>query len=802
MRKTLFKDLIRTIKRSVVVFTSIIFFTALCVALFTSLEWTTDDILLSVNRTLEDAKLYDIRMYYDHGLSNEDLKKISNINDVDEVILNRFGYSDFIYNDNHSVQARIIEINDSMNLPLNVEGELPKASNEVALSKKWANDNEVKIGDKIRIFNNNSVLTPLIEDELIISAFMDTPEYNELNVPGYGISEQNQLPVGCILYTSKDAFNSLIFNEGNQVLIRSEKLRNYSTFSDEYKNEVERIKDNIVSQLENSELSEFAITDRTYLPTSILPSNIILSFDSAKTILVTVFLIIGLLICYGSIIRMVSDHSYLIGTKLAMGINANEIRLQYCLYTGLAILFGDIFGGFLARFLVDKMLIVAGKNYAIPFEFSMDIKPLIVICSFEIILGIIVTLLGINFTLKMKIVDLLKGNKTIEAKKHFYEKFAFWKKIPLFNRTVINNFFNEKRRVFETLIGVVGSTVLIVVSLIMYYNCNQSFKTQYIDYFKFDSYIYYDGNEATYDEIASILDKNEIPYANVMCTRKYINNPNNQVCNTYITVYDDVESFSNLVNIVEDEEKTDKNPYNGLWVSSSYQKYHGKENTKYLNFVEKDSDFNVQVDGYFKYYLIYYQIFMDKDTYEKYMDNKVVNNAIMINLSNKNKTELLDKLIEIPGYRMFVDYYNQSHNSYKTFENLANILVVIYFVLAIVLSFMVSLSVLNMFVTEKKRELITMMINAYSPSKAKSYIFLDTAFITIVGIVLGLSFGTIIGLKCVKAFENDALTFMHELHPLIYVIAACSVFLIMLCLSLIVQRKIDKFKLSDINEDL
>ncbi len=801
MRKTLFKDLVRTIKKSFVIFVSIIFFTMLCVALYTSMEWTTDSIIKSVDDTMEVARLYDIRMLYNRSLSEEDLQEISKIYAVDEILGNRFGYSTFVFNENKSVQARIIEINDAINMPQNVEGRLPKTSKDVAVCKKWASDNGVKIGDKLRIVPEDSGFATLAENELIVSAFMDTIEYNELNVPGYGVSEQNQLPVGCILYVCKEAFNPSIYQNGNQVLIRCDKLREYSAFSEEYKLQIESIKNNIVAYLKKTNFSDFVITDRTYLPTVVVPANLTLSLNSVKGILVYVFLIIGLLICYGSIIRMVYEQTYLIGTKLAMGISVREIRIQYCIYTGLAISLGCIFGTFLGRLLATKLLDVSSKNYAMPFELKMGVGPLIFICIIEIVLGIIVTLLGVNSTLKIKIVDLLKGDRRIKARKRFFENSALWKKMSHFSKTVINNFLNEKKRVFETLIGIVGSTILIMVSLIMYYDVKQSFKMQYSDFFKFDSYIYYDGSDMAYEEISSLLDKMDISYANVMYTRKYIKEPDNQKCNTHIIVYDDVDSISNLVNIVPDRKSTDKKTYQGLWVSSAYQKYYGEEQTEKLCFIGENKDFDVPINGFFKYYLTYCQLFMDKEMYEEYMGGKVVNNAIMLDLSGKSQAKLLDELIKIPGYRMFIDYYKQTHNSYGTFENIINVLVIIYFLLAVVLSFMVSLSVLYMFVKEKKRELITMMIIAYSPAKVKLYIFCDTAFITVVGVILGLLLGTVVGLKSVAAFENDVVNFFHGVNIWLYIIASGLVLLIMICLSLIVQRRINSFKLADINEE-
>ena len=83
MKKTLFKDSVRTIRKSIVVYIAIVFFSMLCVALYTGLEWSTESIPKSVHSEMEDANLYDIRMLYNHGLSEADLQKISEIDGVE-----------------------------------------------------------------------------------------------------------------------------------------------------------------------------------------------------------------------------------------------------------------------------------------------------------------------------------------------------------------------------------------------------------------------------------------------------------------------------------------------------------------------------------------------------------------------------------------------------------------------------------------------------------------------------------------------------------------------------------------------
>lgn len=794
------KDTVRTIKKSAIIFISIILFTTLCVTLYIGLEWATKSIPESLQDTMEAANLYDIRMLYTRGLSEADLQKISETDGVDEVVGSRLGYGTFVLNGNQYIQARIIEINDSVNVPQNVEGKLPETKGEAAVSKKWADDNGVKIGDTLPFITEKMGFGSLAQNELTITAFMDTVEYNELNVPGYGVSELNQLSVGCILYVSEEAFNPFVFRGNNLILIRSDRLRGLSTFSDEYKKETEIIKNNITEALADTDLSGFILTDRTYLPTTVVPTSLAGSLNSVKSILVSVFLIIGLLICYGSIIRMVSDQTYLIGTKMAMGISTGKIRLQYCLYTESAIILGCVAGGFLGRLVADILLGVCSGNYAIPFVCKMDYAPVLFICLFEIILALLVTLLGVEFTLKKKIVDLLTGNKAISAKKHFYERFPLWQKLSHFMRAVINNFVGEKKRVFQTMIGIIGSTTLIMISLIIYYDVNQSFDIQFSDYFHFDSYIYYDGTDAASEQIASVLDERNIPYANVFHTRKYMTKPDGLIGHTHVVAFDDEDSFKKMVTIVPETQNEGGRAYQGLWMSSGYWNYFGDENSEVIRFMSKDGYTELPVDGFFSYYLTSYQLFMDSETYEKYMGEPAVNNAFIISLSGNDRDDLLDALIKIPGYRMFTDYYDQSYHNFGTFKGIANMLVIVYFILAIVLSFMVSLSVLNMYVNEKKRELITMMINAYSPGKVKLYIFLDTAFITFTGILIGLIIGGFMGIQSVSALESDVVNFIHRIPAGLFVLSAAAVSFIMAMLSLIVQKRIGKFKLQDINE--
>ena len=65
----------------------------------------------------------------------------------------------------------------------------------------------------------------------------------------------------------------------------------------------------------------------------------------------------------------------------------------------------------------------------------------------------------------------------------------------------------------------------------------------------------------------------------------------------------------------------------------------------------------------------------------------------------------------------------------------------VYLGLSFVLAILLLLNLFTMLVSEKKKELITLMINGFTVKQAEEYISFDTAFLTFIGIVLGTALG-------------------------------------------------------------
>ena len=113
---------------------------------------------------------------------------------------------------------------------------------------------------------------------------------------------------------------------------------------------------------------------------------------------------------------------------------------------------------------------------------------------------------------------------------------------------------------------------------------------------------------------------------------------------------------------------------------------------------------------------------------------------------------------------------------------------------------MVLLNLNVMFIEEKKRDLIVLMINGFSVKDAKRYIYNDTIVLTIVGTILGVLLGCTMGSVTVGSIEPSTATFVKSPDLMAVLIGVLGSIVLSTVMSIIALRRIPKFELTDINK--
>ena len=549
---------------------------------------------------------------------------------------------------------------------------------------------------------------------------------------------------------------------------------------------------------------DWSIADRSSNGGSIEVSTFSGVTDRLCFSMAALFVIVGLLVSYSAISRIVREQITQIGTKKALGLRKREITMSFLLYAGLAVLAGSVVGIIVGIFVVEGIIGNALSNRftfdAIPPYF--DIVIALIATAIELVLVVGAAYLSCRSVLKQNAVELLKGEKPPSGKTRFYEKWAIWQKLPLYTQTIVNNCVNDKKRVFSTLVGIAGCTALVVTAITLNNDVLASYDMHYHNVYGFDTIAFADDEvEGSADAIAKSLEEDGYSTAVVMRRSQALNLPDGSTGAAHIIVPADTETFQNLYHI---------NPVQGgdvdlsadsVWVSQAYASHMGAHIGDEITVIASDgSKRTLTIAGFSEFYLTYYEIVMGRDTYERVFEADYIPNAILSNVGQDSFGAVKSKLATVKGFDQIIDDKTYQYGNFAAFADVSQAVVLIYLVLAVLMAVVVLLNLNVMFIEEKKRELIVLMINGFSVKDAKKYIYNDTIVLTALGVIVGLVLGAIMGSVTVGSIEPMTASFFKGVDlPALGIAIVVSVLLSGI-MSFIALRRIPAFKLTDINK--
>ena len=148
--KALHKDFWMEIRKSKARFISIFLIVALGVAFFSGIQVSSPDMRYSGDAYYEAAKLMDLKIQGTLGLTQRDVKAVS---DIDGVELAEGSYSTDVMSgeDDARKVLHLESISSNFNLLTADEGRIPEKSGEIFLDKPFAKNRGYKIGDTISV---------------------------------------------------------------------------------------------------------------------------------------------------------------------------------------------------------------------------------------------------------------------------------------------------------------------------------------------------------------------------------------------------------------------------------------------------------------------------------------------------------------------------------------------------------------------------------------------------------------------------------------------------------------------------
>ena len=784
MKTKLLKHIFMKIKDNYKRFLSLICMAFLGVGFYVGIQSSSPDMLKTLDNFYDENNVYDISVISNVGLTEDDLLKLSKIKNV-ELAINIQEKDSYLEIEENNYVVKLIEYNSQMNNVYIKEGRLPKNNNEVSVDNALLENNNLKLGDSITIDGKKYSIVGNVISPLYFSA--ERPNSN--------------LGSGKVDYYIYVYNGSLDLEAYSNIYITVKGAKKHLTNSDSYKKLINNVKkdidlikdkqqdiryDELYSDIiETSEMYGISIDESKFIKPkwyiydrldNTSYKELINASDNLKkigNIFPIIFFAISVLVSLISMMRMIEEDRVENGTLKSLGYNSFHITLKYVIYSLLATTIGSSVGAIFGSYMIPNVIWnIYKKIFFIPkfiYLLKSDYNALglwiciLCICGTSIIVCI--------KNLREVPANLMRPKAPKSGKKILLERINFiWKKLKFSDKITIRNIFRYKSRVITTILGIAGCTALILAG----FGLKDSIK-DVID-FQFNNIIKYDKMLMTNESINQIDIEKELlnddkveNYTNVNTQniKVLFNDEQHEV--TMITP-DDFKSISKSISLIDLKTNNiiDNISDNSCIISEKTAKLLDIDVGDKISLLDNDNNkYDIKVSYIIKNYINQY-LYINKNTYNNLFNNYKIN-SILISLKEEDKnSKEFDKKYISNGYALTIVDIDDIKSSMSDMLSSIDSIVAILIIAAASLAFVVLYNLSNINISERKREIATLKVLGFYPSEVDKYINRETVLLTILGIGIGLLFGSYLSHFIISTCEPDYIMFDRHVYTLSY----------------------------------
>ena len=589
-------------------------------------------------------------------------------------------------------------------------------------------------------------------------------------------------------------YNNSIYQLNNGKKEYEENLNKYKSSLEEYnvrKFDFDESIRKAREKISNLDSVEWYISDRSDDSDYSSYISSIESIENVSGLFPVVFFAVAIFISLISMSRMAFENRNEIGTLKSLGFHNYEIRFKYIIYSLLATLVGGVLGAFLGYFALPWIIFnTYGILYEIPvFVYSGGFIQIVIGLIISVICICGATIFTINGLIKEKTTDLLRPKAPLKGRKILLEKVkVIWNKFSFSNKVTIRNIFRYKKRVFMTILGIVGCTVLLLSGYAIRDSIVNLVSIHFENIFRYDDSVYV-SDKLSKEELNKLFDNKNIEQK----LYTFIQTVKFKSSELELFVPSDENEMSKIITLKDkntNEEVRLQN--NKIIITSKFAKVNKIKVNDEIEITDANNkSYRFEVSAIAQNYLGNF-IFMNKNTYEEnFGDYKTNMVYLKIDIEKENQiTSELLKNKEVLGINSKTSTLESLDGIFGSLDTIVLILVTFSGALAFVVLY--NLAYIN--ISERQREIATLKVLGFYPNEIDSYILKEELLITIIGVIIGLIIGTWFGLVIVETVEIDMAEFIKQITLVSYL----KTILFMILFTVIVNIRVH-FALKKIN---
>ena len=727
----LFKKMFRDIKNNLSQFLAIFLMIFLGVFVYVGIGSEIEGMNVNSENFYKETNMPDL--WVSGSFTDNDL---TNIADKTSKKLTVFG--NIVNKDKTDLEINFINNDDVSSLYVIDGKEFNYDSDKIWFDSELAHNLNYEVGDKVTINFNGTEITKEI------AGLVMNPEHV------YAVKDASQVfpshdDYGFIYISSKYyplGENNIVYN---YVLIDTDKPK-------EVKKDIENMS-NVISVTDREANTSYAMF-RTEI-------------DSHKTyagVFPVIFLFIAVLSVITTMNRIVKNQRTEIGILKALGFKKSKIILHYTFYGFIISLLAVILGHILGQTLLGNYILTLESTYfSLPVLTAEINYGYFVISAFIIFLVVLATYFSCFKELEGVAAETLRPKAPKKLKHTWIEKQHIWHHLKFKTQWNLRDVFRSKARSLMAIIGVAGSTMLVVCAFGMLNTLDNFISWQYDDIYHFKNQInlntpgVIDSSLEDYGTTSSmgIEIKNEGPESlTIDDSGKYI---------TYTDYNKEKISLKNE-GVMITEKLADK--YNLKVGDNITFKIYGTNSWHTLEVTQINRAPSAQ------------NVTISKETYESlgyiYIPSVVyTNEKVSDDFGTVYSKEVLRE------------------NS-STMLNTMSSVIVIMIIAALLLGAVVIYNLGILSYTEKIRELATLKVLGFNSKNVGKVLKQQNLWLSVIGVIIGLP----LGYKLVDIIFSTVMGYSFDIMPVVnissYVIAFICILLMALFVNILLNKKVKK----------
>ena len=511
------------------------------------------------------------------------------------------------------------------------------------------------------------------------------------------------------------------------------------------------------------------------------------------------FFIVAALVTVTTITRMVEEDRMNIGTLKSLGYKKSTIMIKYILYSLSATVLGLILGTLIGSTLIAQVLFAAYSSLYILPDLLIEIN--VFYTTLASVISIVATV-GVTFVitkkeLKEKPALLMRPKQAKEGKNILLERIpTFWERLSFLFKICFRNIFRYKRRLFMTLIGIAGCTMLIYSGISLNSTVNNIALRQFAEVRIYDMEVNLStvAKEEDAKKLKEFIEKQDkvkecTPARQQMSTIE-ANGVNKEIFYTVMKK----DEISKYINLKEREtQKSIELTDDGIVLTEKLARVLNVKAGDTVKLIEDDKEKIVQVTGVTENY-VYNYMYMTPELYTQIYEKEIQYNLFIANLEEINEDEevtLSNDLKEDDQISGTVYVRNLNADYQKSLSGLSSI-VFLFIGCASLLSFVVLINLNNINIEERRRELATFKLLGFYKKELEHYIFRENIILTIFGSLLGVFAGiSVLGL-IIQSAEVETIMIPVELNIVDFIISVSITLTFTLITNFMMKKKIKK----------